>query len=325
MGQAMRTSRLHIPASAALFGLALSAVQAQDYPSRPIHLIVGFGPGAGADVSARILAADMSKALGQQVVVENRAGAGGNIAAEQIVRASKDGYTLLMGTAANVISSAIKPLSFDFAKDLAPVVLVSQAPNILIVNPSVGVSTVPALIALARAKPGELTFGSAGVGTSPHVSGELFNVMAGVKTVHVPYQGSAQAMTDLLGGRISLMFSPASTAVPHIRSGTITALGSTTLRRPAIAPDLPTMDEAGLPGFETAVWFGLNAPAATPGDIIGKLARTANEALKAPEVATALQAQGIEPAGGTPEDYARYIASETRKWTAVAKAAELTK
>ena len=248
-----------------------------------------------------------------------------NIAAELVVRAPKDGYTLLMGTAANVINGAIRPLSFDFAKDLAPIVLATEAPNILVVNPSVGAATVPALIALAKARPGELTFGSSGVGTSPHVSGELFNVMAGVKTVHVPYQGSAQAMTDLLGGRISLMFSPASTAVPHMRSGAIRALASTTLKRPAIAPDLPTMDEAGLPGFETAIWFGLNAPAATPGDIIEKLARTANAALKAPEVASALQAQGIEPAGGTPEDYARYIASETRKWSAVAKAAELAK
>jgi tripartite-type tricarboxylate transporter receptor subunit TctC len=321
----MRTAGLRIWTSAALIGFALNAVQAQDYPSRPIRLIVGFGPGAGADVSARILAADMSKALGQQIVVENRAGAGSNIAAELVVRAPKDGYTLLVGTAANVINAAIRPLSFDFAKDLAPIVLTTEAPNILVVNPSVGASTVPALIALAKAKPGELTFGSAGVGTSPHVSGELFNIMAGVKTVHVPYQGSAQAMTDLLGGRISLMFSPASTAVPHMRSGAIRALASTTLKRPAIAPDLPTMDEAGLPGFETAVWFGLNAPAATPGDIIEKLARTANAALKAPEVASALQAQGLEPAGGTPEDYARYIASETRKWSAVAKAAELTK
>jgi tripartite-type tricarboxylate transporter receptor subunit TctC len=321
----MRTAGLRTGVSAALIGFALNAVQAQDYPSRPIRLIVGFGPGAGADISARILAADMSKALGQQIVVENRAGAGSNIAAELVVRAPKDGYTLLVGTAANVINGAIRPLSFDFAKDLAPIVLTTEAPNILVVNPSVGASTVPALIALAKAKPGELTFGSAGVGTSPHVSGELFNIMAGVKTVHVPYQGSAQAMTDLLGGRISLMFSPASTAVPHMRSGAIRALASTTLKRPAIAPDLPTMDEAGLPGFETAVWFGLNAPAATPGDIIEKLARTANAALKAPEVASALQAQGLEPAGGTPEDYAQYIASETRKWSAVAKAAELTK
>lgn len=311
--------------SAALVGLALSSAQAQDYPSRPARLIVGFAPGAGADVSARLLAPDMSKALGQQIVVENRPGAGSNIAAELVARASKDGYTLLMGTVANVINGAIKPLPFDFANDLTPVVLAAEAPNILVVKPSLGVDTVPALIALAKAKPGELMFGSAGVGTSPHVSGELFNIMAGVRILHVPYQGSAQAMTDLLGGRISMMFSPASTAISHIRAGTITALASTTRKRPAIARDLPTIDEAGLSGFETAVWFGLNAPAGTPRDIIEKLARAANEALKAPEVANALQVQGIEPIGGTPEDYGRYIAGETKKWAAVAKAAELTK
>ncbi len=321
----MCASRRRILLSAALVGLALGAAQAQDYPSRTVRLIVGFAPGAGADVSARLLAPGMSTALGQQIVVENRPGAGSNIAAEQVARAPKDGYTLLMGTVANVINAAIKPLPFDFAKDLAPVVLAAEAPNILVVNPSVGVATVPELIALARAKPGELTFGSSGVGTSPHVSGELFNIMAGVKILHVPYQGSAQAMTDLLGGRISLMFSPASTAISHIRAGTIKALASTTLKRPAVAADLPTIDEAGLPGFETALWFGLNAPAGTPPDIIEKLAHAANEALKAPEVASALQVQGIEPKGGTPEDYGRHIAAETKKWAAVAKAAELAK
>lgn len=321
----MCVSTLRILMSAALVGLAPGATQAQDYPSRPVRLIVGFAPGAGADVSARLLAPGMSKALGQQIVVENRPGAGSNIAAEQVARAPKDGYTLLMGTVANVINGAIRPLPFDFAKELTPVVLAAEAPNILVVNPSVGVRTVSELIALAKAKPGELTFGSSGVGTSPHVSGELFNIMAGVKILHVPYQGSAQAMTDLLGGRISMTFSPASTAISHIRAGTITALASTTRKRPAIAPDLPTIDEAGLPGFETAVWFGLNAPAGTPLDIVEKLAGAANEALKAQEVASALQVQGIEPIGGTPEDYGRYIADETKKWAAVAKAAELTK
>jgi tripartite-type tricarboxylate transporter receptor subunit TctC len=321
----MYPSRLRLLMSAALFGLALGSTQAQDYPSRPIRLVVGFVPGTGADVTARILATDMSKALGQQIVIENRPGAGSNIAAESVVRAPKDGYTLFMGTVANVINGTIRPLPFDFAKDLAPIVLATEAPNILVVNPSVGASTVPELIAHAKAKPGELTFGSSGVGTSPHVSGELFNIMAGVKILHVPYQGSAPAMTDLLGGRISMMFSPASTAISHIRSGAIKALASTTLKRPAIAPGLPTIDEAGLPGFETALWFGLNGPAGTPRDIIEKLARAANDALKAPEVASALQAQGIEPAGGTPEDYARYITGETRKWTAVARAAQLTK
>ncbi len=263
-------------------GFAPGPAHAQDFPSRAIHLVVGFAPGTAADLIARILAPGMSRALGQQVIVENRPGAGSIIAAEQVVRAQKDGYALLVGTVANVINGVIRPLPFDFAVDLEPVVLAGEAPNILVVPPSLGVDTVSALIALAKAKPGELTFGSSGFGTSPHVSGELFNVMAGVRIVHVPYQGSAPAMTDLLSGRISMLFSPASTAVPHIQAGTLRALASTTLKRPAIAPNLPTMNEAGLNGFETAVWFGLNAPAGTPGNVITKLARAANDALTTP-------------------------------------------
>ncbi len=297
------------------------AVRADDYPSRPVRLIVGFGPGTGADITARVIGARMSQTLGQQIVIENRPGGGSSVAAEYATRAPKDGYTLFMGTAANVINGAIKPLSFDFGKDLAPIALATQSPNILVVHPSLGVSTVKELIALAKAKPGQLMFGSSGVGTAPHVSGELFNIMAGVKMVHVPYQGSAQAMTDLLGGRISMIFSPASTTIPHIRSGAIKALASTTLKRPAIAPDLPTISEAGLPGFDTSVWFGLNAPAGTPREIIDKLNAALNEALNTPEVKTSLEKQGIEPLGGTPDEYARYIASETKKWTEVARAA----
>jgi tripartite-type tricarboxylate transporter receptor subunit TctC len=174
---------------------------------------------------------------------------------------------------------------------------------------------------MAKAKPDQLLFGSSGVGTAPHVSGELFNIMAGVKIVHVPYQGSAQAMTDLLAGRISMIFSPASTALPHIQSGAIKALASTTLKRPSIAPDLPTISEAALPGFDTSVWFAFNAPPGTPREVIERLNRALNEALNAREVLGTLQKQGIEPMGGTPEDYARYTESETRKWTEVAKAA----
>jgi len=321
----MRTARWFVLILIALLSAAPGIGRAQDYPSRPIRLFVGFVPGTAADVTARVLATAMSKRLGQQIVVENRPGAGSNIAAESVARAPADGYTIFMGTVANVINRALKAPSFDFAKDLSPIALVSEAPNILIVHPSVGVGTVPELIAIAKAKPGQLLFGSSGVGTSPHVSGELFAIMADVKIVHVPYQGSAQAMTDLLGGRISMMFSPASTAISHIRSGAVRALASTTLKRPAIAPDLPTISEAGLPGFDTALWFGLNAPAGTPRNIIEKLASAANEALKEAEVKSALQTQGLEPIGGTPEAYARYIAKESEKWSAVAKTAELTR
>jgi tripartite-type tricarboxylate transporter receptor subunit TctC len=318
----MRTlKRLAVSASALLVAATAVAARAEDYPSRPIRLIVGFGPGTGADITARILGARMGQTLGQQIVVENRPGGGSSVAAEFATRAPKDGYTLFMGTAANVINGAIKPLPFDFAKDLAPIALATQSPNILVVHPSLGVGSVKELIAMAKAKPDQLLFGSSGVGTAPHVSGELFNIMAGVKMVHVPYQGSAQAMTDLLGGRISMIFSPASTAIPHIQSGAIKALASTTLKRPSIAPDLPTISEAGLPGFDTSVWFAFNAPAGTSRDIIDKLNTAINAALTAPEVKSTLQKQGIEPMGGTPEDYARYTDSETKKWTEVARAA----
>lgn len=304
-------------------GAANLTAQADEYPSRPIRLIVGFAPGTGADISARVIATRMSQTLGQQVVIENRPGAGSSVAAEFVVRAPNDGYTLFVGTVANVINGAIQPLSFDFAKDLAPIVLATQTPNILVVHPSLQVGTVKELITLAKSKPEQLFFGSSGIGTSPHVSGELFNIMAGVKIVHVPYKGSAPAMTDLLAGRISMMFSPASTTIAHIQSGAVKALASTTLKRPASAPDLPTIDEAGLPGFDTSVWFGLNAPAGTPEPIITKLATAANEALGNAEVRKNLQAQGIEPLGGTPADYVRYTASETKKWTDVAKTARM--
>ena len=316
---------LTILCSTVLVTGASALAQTADYPSRPVRLIVGFGPGTGADITARVLGARMSQTLGQQIVVENRPGAGSTVAAEFVVRAPKDGYTLFVGTVANVINGAIQTLAFDFAKDLAPITLAVQSPNILVVHPSLGVGTVKELITLAKAKPEQLFFGSSGVGTSPHVSGELFNIMAGVKVIHVPYQGSAQAMTDLLGGRISMMFSPASTTIAHIQSGAVRALASTTLKRPGIAPDLPTISEAGLPGFDTSLWFGLNAPAGTPPDVIAKLSAAANEALQAPEVRRSLQTQGIEPVGGTPEDYAKYIAGEARKWSEVATAAKMRK
>jgi len=310
--------------AAAAFAGSSPAARADDYPNHPIHLIVGFGPGSSADITARVLGAHMSRTLGQQIVVETRPGAGSTLAAEFVVRSPKDGYTLFLGSAASVINGAIKPLPFDFAKDLAPIALATQTPNILVVPPSLGMNSVKELIALAKARPGELVFGSSGVGTSPHVSGELFNIMAGVKVLHVPYQGSAQAMTDLLAGRLSMMFSPASTVVPHIQSGAVKALAATTLKRAAIAPDLPTVDEAGLPGFDTSIWFGLNAPAGTPREIIDKLSRAANEALRAPDVKATLLKQALEPMGGTPDDYARYTVTETKKWTEVARAAGMT-
>jgi tripartite-type tricarboxylate transporter receptor subunit TctC len=310
----------------ASFAIACAAAQADDYPTRPVRVIVGFSAGSGADITARVVGQRMGQILGQQIVVEDKTGAGSSIAAEFVARAPKDGYTLLLTTIAQSINAAVSPnLSFDFVKDFTPIVRLATTPNILVVHPSVGVKTVKELIDLLKAKPDQLTFGSAGVATGTHLSAELFKVMATVKMVHVPYAGSPQAVTDLLAGRIQLFFSPASTVLQHVRDGKLIALASTEAKRAAVAPDLPTMSEAGLPGFETGLWFGLVAPAGTPKEIINKLARAGNEALQADDVAKALVPQGIDLVGGSPEDFARYIDGEMKRWATVAQAAGLTK
>ncbi len=316
-----------------LFGAAIafavlssgSPLSADDYPTRPVRVVIGFGPGAVADLAARAVGARMSQILGQQIVVENRAGAGSSIAAEYVARAPKDGYTLLMATVANTINAAISTLSFDFGKDLAPVALVANVPNVLVVHPSIGVSNVQELIALAKSNPEQIFYASAGAGTLAHLSGELLNIKAGVKLVHVPYPGSAQGVTDLLAGRVTVMFSPASTVWPHVEAGKLKALATTQIKRAAIAPNLPTMAEAGLPGYDTGIWIGLLAPAGTPRDVIDKLARALNEALKAEEVLTPLRAQGVDPLGGSPDEFARHIENDTRSWITVAQAAGLKK
>jgi tripartite-type tricarboxylate transporter receptor subunit TctC len=266
----------------------------------------------------------MGQTLGQQFIVEDRPGGGSNIATEYVARASKDGYVLFFGTVANTINTTLsKNLPFDFAKDFAPIALTVALPNILVVHPSIGVDSVADLIRLAKSKPEQIFFGSSGVGTSPHLSGELFNEMAGLKLVHVPYPGSAQAVTDLLAGRVQVMFSPASTVLPHVADGKLKALASTQLKRTTAAPDLPTMTEAGLAGFDTSVWFGLLAPSGTPPEVVAKLNHAVNDALSAGEVPALLKAQGMEPLGGTPEAFARTIASETEKWARVINAAGL--
>jgi tripartite-type tricarboxylate transporter receptor subunit TctC len=303
-----------------------AAAPAEDYPARPIRVEVGFIAGTGADITARVVGQRMGQLLGQQIVVENKAGAGSNLAAEFVARAPKDGYTLLMATIANPINAVVNSsLSFDFMKDLTPIVRLTTTPNILVVHPSVGVKTVKELIALAKAKPDTLSFGSSGTLTGTHLSGELFKVLAGVKMVHVPYAGSPQAVTDLLAGRIQVLFSPASTVLQHVREGKLVALASTEAKRTAIAPELPTMEEAGLPDFQTGLWFGLLAPAGTPNEIVAKLNQAGNEALKSPEVDKALAPQGIDLVGGSVDDFQRYLDQEMKRWTSVATAAGLKK
>jgi len=242
----MRRLAAWIVGAAACVVVASAAARAEDYPSRPVRVIVGFGAGSGADITARVVGARMGEILGQPIVVENKTGAGSSIGADYVAHASPDGYTLFMATISQPINAAVTPhLNFDFAKDLTPIVLVSTTANLLVVNPSLGVKNVQELIVLAKQKPDGLSFGSSGVGTGTHLAAELFKVLTGVKMVHVPYAGSAQAITDLLAGRIDLVFTPASTVVQHVKAGKLVALAATEKKRAAIAPDIPNMGEAG--------------------------------------------------------------------------------
>jgi tripartite-type tricarboxylate transporter receptor subunit TctC len=322
----MRRLAAWIIGAAACAVVASSAARAQDYPTRPIRVIVGFGAGSGADITARVVGARMGEILGQQIVVENKTGAGSSIGADYVAHASNDGYTLFLATISQPINAAVTPhLNFDFVKDFSPIALVSSIPNMLVVNPSLGVKTVPELIALAKAKPNSLSFGSSGVGTGTHLAAELFKVLAGVQMVHVPYAGSAQSITDLLAGRIQLVFTPASTVVQHVQAGKLVALATTEKKRAAIAPDVPTMGEAGLPGFDTGLWFGLLAPVGTPKAAIDRINAAANQAIKSEQVIKALQPQGIDLLGGSSDEFTRYIASEMERWNKVAHAAGLKK
>ena len=304
--------------------LAATAAAEGDYPSRPVRIVVGFGPGAAADLTARVVAQRLSRTMGQQFIVENKPGGGSTVAADQVVRGSKDGFTLFMGTVANVINGVMQPnLAFDFSRDLAPIIYATSSPNILVVHPSTGVNNVKELIAVLKAKPEQVFYGSSGVGTSPHLSGELFNMMAGTKMVHVPYSGSAQAVTDLLAGRTQVMFSPASTVLQYVESGQLKALASSERTRASAAPDLPTVAEAGLPGFDTSVWFGFMGPTGLSQEVIEKLSRSIGEALGNDEVTKPLRAAGLDIKGGTPEAFGAFIASETTKWNGVVTAAGL--
>ena len=308
--------------AALMLSLVSTLAQAQSaYPNKPVKLVLGFPPGSAADVVARLLVPRLGESLGQPMVVENRPGAGSSIAGEAVARAPADGYTLLLGSVANAINATLsRGLSFDFARDFAPVSGVASLPNLLVVHPSVPAKNVQELITAAKAKPGELMYGSSGNGTAPRLSGELFNLMAGVKTVHVPYKGSPQAVTDLLAGRVLVMFSPASTVLQHIKAGSLRALASTGLARTGAAPELPTVAESGLAGFETSVWFGLVAPLGTPVDILDRLNRDTQRALAAPELKAQFAAQGVDAMGGSREQLATYIRQEIDKWARVIQA-----
>ena len=323
----MRPVKLLAVVAAVLVSAAVTASVAlaqADYPNRPVKLIVGFPPGSSADIAARVVGNRMSQLLGQQVVVESKPGAASSIAAAEVARADKDGYTLFMLSSANIINEQINPkLAFNIAKDFAPVAMVNTTAIILAVHPSLGLNDVKSLVALAKSKPGELNYASTGPGTVPHLAGELLAARTGVKIQHVPYKGSPEAATDLLAGRVSMMFSPASAVIAQGKEGKLKLLATATGQRLGVLPDLPTIVQAGIADFETSIWFGLVAPAGTPRPVIDKLAKAVGEATAAPEVAKAWEPQGILPLKGGPDDLARYIASETRRWGEAASAAGL--
>jgi tripartite-type tricarboxylate transporter receptor subunit TctC len=324
----MRGSRMMgLLAAALLAALAGNPARAQsDYPNKPIRLVVGFTPGSVADITARVLGNRMGQILGQSVVVENKPGAGSNLAAEFVARSAKDGYTLFLPGSANIANAAINlNLPFDIIKDFAPIALVNAASVILVVHPSLEVKNVQELIALAKSKPGELSYASTGIGSAPHFSGELFMQRTGAKLVHVPYQGSPQAATDLLAGRVQVMFSPATAVIALVQDGRLKVLASSGSKRPGILPDVPTMIESGMPDFDTAIWFGLTAPAGTPREVVEKLSRAVREAVKSGEVVAAWRPQGVDPLDGGPDDLARLQVSELKRWSDVATAAGLKK
>jgi tripartite-type tricarboxylate transporter receptor subunit TctC len=307
-----------------LFGLFAALpllATGQSYPSRPIRLVVPFPAAGTTDLLARAMAQKLSEALGQQVVVDNHPGAGGNIGADLVAKSAPDGYTLLMGTvgthAINVSLYARMP--YDAVKDFVPVVLVAGVPNVLVVNPALPVKTVADLIKLAKDQPGVINFASSGNGTSIHLSGELFKSLTGVQMTHVPYKGSAPALTDLIGGQVQVMFDNLPSALPQIKAGKLRAIAVTSIKRAPALPDLPTIAESGVPGFEASSWFGILAPAGTPREIVLRINREANKALQGAEMKEKLLAQGAEAVGNSPEFFVDYIRSETTKWAKVVK------
>jgi tripartite-type tricarboxylate transporter receptor subunit TctC len=297
-----------------------------DYPNRTVRIIVPFAPGGSTDVVARILADKLGTELKQSFVVENRAGAGGNIGADAVAKASPDGYTLLMGTTGVLAINKYlyKEMSFDPERDLVPVSYTSLITNILVVNPQVPAKTVSELVALARAKPGSLTFASSGAGSSTHLSAELFKSMAGVDILHVPYKGSSQAITDLMGGQVTMLFDNAPSSIPFVEQGKLRALAVTSTKRLPNLPDVPTLDEAGVKGYESLSWSGIMAPAGTPKRVIDKLNAAIEKILRDPDVKQRFASLGVDPVGGPPEAFSRHIRAESEKWARVVKTANIT-
>ena len=304
-------------------GLWFAPSAAAEYPTRPVSLIVAFTPGGPSDVLARIVGKKIGELLGQPIVIENKPGAGGNIAGELVARAAPDGYTLLMGNNSILATNAslYKKVGYDAEKDFAPISLIGSQANILVVNPALPVKSMAELIALAKAKPGQLDFASSGYGAAAHLSGELFKAQAHVDIVHVAYKGAAPALQDVIAGHVQMMFATAASVVGHIKDGLVRPLAVTTLTRTAVLPDIPTVAELGLAGFDATTWHGLVAPAGTPPEVIQMLHRAAITALNDPETRKALIGLGVDVVGSSPQEFAAYIKTEIPKWRAVVQAA----
>jgi tripartite-type tricarboxylate transporter receptor subunit TctC len=308
----MRLLTLAITLCAALVSTHASA---QAYPTRPVRIVVPFPPGGTSDILARTIGARLQGPLGQPVVVENRPGAGGNIAADAVAKATPDGYTLLMGTSSLAISKSLyKKLNYDLLNDFAPITQAVNYTNLLVVHPSTGFSSVADLLAAARAKPGTLVYGTAGNGTPPHMTGELFKAYTGVDITHVPYKGGAPAIADLIAGQIPIMFDNVPPLLPHVRSGRIKALAVTSLQRIAVLPDVPTLHELGLKDFDAVGWNGLLAPAGTPRAIVNRVHDEVIHVLRIPEVRDGLTSQGADIVGNSPDEFAAWIRTEVKKW-----------
>jgi tripartite-type tricarboxylate transporter receptor subunit TctC len=321
----MQRRRLAALIAAALLGAALPA-QAQTWPSKPVRIVVPFPPGGTTDIVARAIGVELQRMWQHAVVIENRAGAGGNIGAEVVAKSAPDGYTLLMGTVGtHAINAALfaqsgTKMPFDPVRDFVPITLAAGVPNVMVINPKLPVNTVAEFIAYAKARPGQLNMASSGNGTSIHLSGELFKTVTGIYMVHFPYRGSAPAVTDLIAGNMNVMFDNLPSALPHIKSGRLKALAVTSRTRSPALPDVPTIEEAaGLKGFDASSWFGLFAPAGTPRAIVDKIQADVAKALANPEVRERFVAQGADPGGNTPEQFAAFIRAETDKWTRVVK------
>ena len=318
-------SRVSLVLIAIVSSLSCLSAGAQNYPVKPIRVVITFTPGGALDQIVQLVGPKLTEAWGQQVLMDHRPGAGGVVGTESASKAAPDGYTLLLGSIGpSSVSPALNPrLSYDPVKDFSPISLAIAYPNVLVVNPSLPVSSVRELIALAKAKPGQLNFGSSGAGTSNHLAAELLNLMAGIKLVHVPYKGQVPALTDTISGQVQVAFVNVGPVLPFIKAGKLRALGVTSAKRSPVVPDQPTIAESGVPGYEIITWVGFWAPAGTPKDIIAKLNTEIVKALRNPEVQAAFLAQGVEATPSTPEQAEAFLKSEITKWAEVVKAANI--